>query len=186
MGMNGIFFTVFTLSVTVLIFKNPEGALSSMLNGGERALELTLTMVSVYAVWLGILKIAEDCGLTTSLARALKKPIRLLFGNVSPKAEEYIAMNLSANLLGMGGVATPMGIQAATELDKSGNTFASNMLFVLAATSIQLLPTSVIALRAQAGSSSPGDIIIPTLIATALSSAVGVALTCAVFWGKRK
>ncbi len=184
--MNGIFFTVFTLSVVTLIFKNPESALSAMLNGGERALELTLTMVSIYAVWLGILKIAENCGLTTSLARALKKPIKLLFGKVTPKAEEYIAMNLSANLLGMGGVATPMGIQAATELDRENNVFATNMLFVLAATSIQLLPTSVIALRAQAGSSSPGDIIIPTLIGTAISSAVGIALSFVIFWGKRK
>jgi len=183
--MNGIFFVIVTLSVAVLTFTNPEGALNSMLDGGSRAIELTLTMLAVYAVWLGILKIAEQCGITDKLARLLKKPIRLLFGNIGGKAQGYVAMNISANLLGMGGVATPMGISAAAELDKTGNTFASHMLFVLSATSIQLLPTSVIALRAEAGSAYPSDILLPSLIATAFSTALGVCLLY-MLCGKKK
>jgi len=174
-NMNGIFFAVVLISVLVLLIVDPGAALESMLSGGRQALELTLTMTAVYAVWLGLLKIAEDCGLTASLARLLKRPIRLLFGKVSDEAGEYIAMNLSANLLGMGGVATPMGIRAAEELDKAGNVFGMGMLFVLSATSIQLLPTSVIALRAEAGSINPGDIILPTLITTTLSTAAAAA-----------
>ncbi|MBP5308475.1 MAG: hypothetical protein J6Z34_05015 [Clostridia bacterium] len=170
--MNGIFFFLTTVSVAVMLFVRPDDVLSSMLKGGEKALELTLTMTAVYAVWMGALKIAENCGITEKLARALKKPVKFLFGNVSDKAEEYIAMNLSANLLGMGGVATPMGMAAAKELDRDGNVHAMGMLLALAATSIQLLPTSVISLRAEAGSAAPNDVILPTLIATSLSTAI--------------
>lgn len=185
--MSAIFFVIVLLSSLVLLFTSPEGVFSSLLSGGQKALDLTLTMTAVYAVWLGILKIAEDCGLTEKLAKALKKPIRFLFGNISSKAEEFVAMNLSANLLGMGGVATPMGISAAQELDKTDNIFAMGMLFVLSATSIQLLPTSVITLRAEAGSTAPSDIIFPTLIVTVIST----MLACVVFTllckkGKRK
>jgi len=105
--------------------------------------------------------------------------------NVSKKAEGFISMNLSANLLGMGGVATPMGIAAAKELDETGDVYAMNMLFAIAATSVQLLPTSVISLRAEAGSSSPGDIILPTLIATAISTALA-AVGVKIIAGRKK
>lgn len=172
--MNGIFFITIILSVAALLFFSPEGVLAAMLSGGERAFSLTVTMVAVYAVWLGILSVAESSGVTAGLARILKKPVRLLFGKTTDKAEEYIAMNLSANLLGMGGVATPMGIAAAEELDKNNCVYAMNMLFVLAATSIQLLPTTVISLRGEAGSASAGDIILPSLIATLFSTITGV------------
>ena len=183
--MNAIFLVLVTLSLGALIFVSPDEALTAMLGGGEKALQLTFTMTSVYALWLGILKIAEDCGLTGKLAKALSRPVKRLFGNISPKASEYAAMNISANLLGMGGIATPMGISAARELDTQGDIYAMNMLFVLAATSLQLLPTSVISLRAEAGSLSAGDVILPTLIATAVSTLVGVIAVTAVY-GKLK
>lgn len=185
--MSAIFFIIILLSSVSLLISSPESVFSSLLSGGQKALDLTLTMTAVYAVWLGVLKIAEDCGLTEKLAKALKKPIRFLFGNISPKAEEFVAMNLSANLLGMGGVATPMGISAAQELDKTDNLFAMGMLFVLSATSIQLLPTSVITLRAEAGSTTPSDIIIPTLLITAITTALACfAFTLICKKGKRK
>ena len=94
-------------------------------------------------------------------------------------------MNLSANLLGMGGVATPMGISAAREMDKEGNIYAMNVLFVLAATSIQLLPTSVIALRTETGSVSAEDIILPTLIATAFSTVLAVLAVKLIYRRKK-
>jgi spore maturation protein A len=168
--MNGIFSVIIILSVTVLLFTSPESAMSAMLSGGERAIELSLTMTAVYALWLGLLRLAESCGVTSGLSSLLRRPVRLIFGKTNKRAEELIAMNLSANLLGMGGVATPMGISAAEELDKQGNTYAMGMLLVLAATGIQLLPTSVIALRAEMGSTSPSDIILPTLAVTAITA----------------
>lgn len=182
--MNGIFFILLLCSIVTLLFSNPSMVMTAMLSGGEKALNLTLTMVSLYAVWLGLLQIASQCNLTEKLAKLLKKPIRLLFGRVSEKAEEYIAMNLSANLLGMGGVATPMGVNAISELDKDENLFAEGMLFVLASTSIQLLPTSVIALRESAGSLSSTDIIAPSLLATTISTVLGITLF--FMFGRRK
>ena len=183
--MNGIFFFLITVSVAALLFTSPDAALSSMLSGGEKALQLTLTMTAVYAVWMGLMKIAENCGLTGKIAKMLKRPVRKLFGNITEKAEGYVAMNLSANLLGMGGVATPMGINAARELDRTDDVYAMNMLFVLAATSIQLLPSSVISLRAEAGSASPNDIFLPTFISTFISTAVAV-FAVKLFSGNKK
>ncbi|MBQ9481679.1 MAG: hypothetical protein IJU84_05915 [Clostridia bacterium] len=183
--MNGIFFFLVTVSLAAMIFSSPDDALSSMLAGGEKALQLTVTMTAVYALWLGLIKIAEESGVIEKIARVMKKPIKLLFGNVSKKAEGFISMNLAANLLGMGGVATPMGIAAAKELDETGDVYAMNMLFAIAATSVQLLPTSVISLRAEAGSSSPGDIILPTLIATAISTALA-AVGVKIIAGRKK
>lgn len=184
--MNGIFFVIFLLSSAVLLVTSPDGILSSMLAGGQKAIELTVTMTAVYAVWLGILRVAEECGVTAKLAKILKKPVLLIFGKVSDKACEHISMNLSANLLGMGGVATPMGIAAAKELDSADNRYAMGMLLVIASTSIQLLPTSVITLRAEAGSASPGDIILPTVIATAFSTVFGCICFHLAFRRKRR
>ncbi len=91
---------------------------------------------------------------------------------------QAISMNLSVNLLGISGAATPYGIQAANLLDKTDNAeYASAMLFVLNATSLQLIPTSIIAVRVALGSASPNDIVLPTLLATSLSTIVGVLLT---------
>ena len=85
-------------------------------------------------------------------------------------------MNISCNLLGLGGAATPYAVKAVEELDKQSNDFAQKLLFVINATSIQILPTTVIALRAGAGSLSPSDIFLPSLICTAISTLTAVGL----------
>ena len=77
--MNGIFFVIFLLSSAVLLVTSPDGILSSMLAGGQKAIELTVTMTAVYAVWLGILRVAEECGVTAKLAKILKKLRGVLF-----------------------------------------------------------------------------------------------------------
>jgi spore maturation protein A len=96
-----------------------------------------------------------------------------------------ISINLSANLLGLGGAATPYGIKAAQLLDASPHAeYASCMLFALNATSIQLLPTSVVGIRAALGSGSPADIVLPTIICTTLSTVIAVTLTF-LFLGRK-
>ena len=85
-------------------------------------------------------------------------------------------MNLSCNLLGIGGAATPYAVKAIGELEKEKNGYAQKLLFVINATSIQILPTTVIALRASAGSVSPSDIFLPSLICTAVSTLTAVLL----------
>lgn len=183
--MNGIFFVLVSAAVAAAMFSSPSIVMDSLVAGGEKAVELTVTMTAVYAVWLGILGLAEKSGLTARIAHYLKKPIRWLFGRVSEKAAEDLTVNISANLLGMGGVATPMGVAAARELDAEGNVYAMNMLFVIAATSIQLLPTTIISLLSGAGSANPGRIILPSLLSTFISTAIGVA-GVRIFAGKHK
>ena len=183
--MNTIFFVVFTLSVSILTFVCPSKVLSSALSGTEKAVTLSISLTAVYALWLGIMKLAEKTGVNDFLAKVMKRPVRCLFGNIGKEAEKYAAMNISANLLGMGGVATPMGILAAKEMDKRGDEYAMSILFTLAATSIQLLPSNVIALRETAGSTSASDIILPTLITTVVSTFAAV-LTVSLIFRKKK
>lgn len=151
------------------------------MNSGKQAVELCIKLVGIYAVWLGFLQIAEDSGVSKFLANLLSPVTDLLFGKVSPKAKQYIATNLSANILGMGNACTPTGIMAMNELDKQNNkskiaSTAMIMLIVLNATSIQLLPTTIIGLRAEHNSLNPSDIIIPSLISTTISTIIGVFL----------
>ena len=98
-------------------------------------------------------------------------------GALPENAIEYMSVNISANILGMSGATTPMGIKAVKALDEYPDTdYAVTMFFVINATSVQLIPSSVLALRAQSGSASPSDIILPTILATLLSSVIGILL----------
>ena len=177
MSMNIIFALLLVLSTAVLIFTNPDSVLSAMLSGGEKALSLTLKMVVIYAVWLGVFELLEKSKLSNALAKALKPLNRFLFGKVPEKANDFMSLNISANMLGMSGATTPMGIKSIQELEKYPNTeYAITMFFVINATSIQIIPSSVMALRTSLGSTAPADIIIPTILATIVSTIVGVTL----------
>ncbi|MBR2499153.1 MAG: hypothetical protein IKB67_05525 [Clostridia bacterium] len=175
--MNVIFGLVLILSTAVMVFINPDGVLSAMLLGGEKALDLTMKMVVIYAVWLGVFALLEQSKLSNFFAKALKPVNKFLFGPLPEKASDFISLNISANMLGMSGATTPMGIKAIEELEKHPNTeYAITMFFVINATSIQIIPSSVMALRSSMGSLSPADIIIPTILATLISSIVGIIL----------
>ena len=175
--MNIIFGVSLCICTILLLFISPEGVLSAMLTGGQGALDLTLKLVVVYCVWLGVFKIMEKTNLSTRFAKLLTPLNKLLFGKVEKSANDYIALNISANILGVSGATTPMGIKAIKELDKDKNSdYAVAMFFVVNATSVQLIPSSVLALRTSLSSASPSDIILPTILATLLSSIVGVIL----------
>ena len=175
--MNAIFGVILILSTTVLLFADPEKVLSGFLAGGEKALALSLNLIVVYAVWLGVLNVFEKTGLSEKVAKLLKPANKLLFGTLPEKANDFISLNISANILGMSGATTPMGIKAIKELEKhSGTDYAITMFFVINATSIQLIPSSVLALRLKCGAQYPSDIILPTILATLLSSVIGVLL----------
>lgn len=175
--MNIIFGLVLLVSTLILLFCDPETTLTAMLTGGEKALSLTFKMVVIYAVWLGIFELLERTGLAKKLAKALKPVNKFLFGEVPDTANDYMSLNISANLLGMSGATTPMGIKSVQELEKhSGTQYAITMFFVINATSVQLIPSSVLALRASMGSVTPADIIIPTILSTLVSTVIGIIL----------
>ena len=162
----------------MLLWAGPENALTSMLGASTEAFKLSIDLCAVYAVWLGMLEIVEESGLSEKLARALRPLIRFMFKINDKEAEKLIALNMSANMLGLGNAATPMGIKAMKRLDDGSGiaTHAVIMLIVLNATSIQLLPSTIIGLRANAGSTSPADIILPTLISTLCTFVLGIML----------
>lgn len=175
--MNGIYAIIVITSLFMLTIKNPSEILPALNLGIEKAVSLSVQLFSVYALWLGVYELIKSGGIGRLIAKILKKPVEFIFGKTDERISELLCTNISANLLGIGGVATPAGIEAEMLLEKSGNEYQQNALFVLASSSIQLLPLSVISLRSGLGSVSPQDIILPTLLSTAVSATCGILLS---------
>lgn len=180
--MNIVFLILSLAGLAVLTFTNPERVFPTMISGAQEAVELSLKLLAVYSVWMSVLKLMEQTGLDKKLSRLLKPLTKRLFKGESDEAHTYISINLASNMLGMGGAATPAGINAMKLMDKGGERISANMslLVVITSSSIQLIPATVIALRAQGGSSTPADIFLPTLIATFSSTVIAIIL-CKVF-----
>ena len=174
--MNLIFSAIFIVSAISLCFLSPNDVLLAMTNGANKSVQLAIGLFSIYAVWSGILQIAEKSGLLKKLSKLLKPIVNRLFKNIDDKTHDLIAVNLSANLLGMGGIATPAGIDATTKMTQNSNHDGACLLFVLASTSLQLLPTTVVSIRQSFGSVNPFDIFLPSLISSAISTTVGILL----------
>lgn len=176
--MNLFWLLMMLSSILVLLITNPSAVLSEMLGASADTLELCIELCAVYAVWLGIMELVDASGLSEKLAKLLRPLIKKIFKVDDAETQKIIALNVSANMLGLGNASTPMGIKAMQKLDDGSGkaNFAMIMLVVLNATSIQLLPTTVIGLRASAGSENPSDIIIPTLIATFCTTVLGIFL----------
>jgi spore maturation protein SpmA/spore maturation protein SpmB len=160
----------------------PMDALSrAMIDSATGAVELALGLVGVMALFLGLMKIAEQGGLLRILARLIRPLMVRLFPDVPADHPAMGAMilNMSANMLGLGNAATPFGIKAMQELDRlnpcKGSATDSMVLFLAINTSsITLLPTGVIALRASAGSADPAGILPTTLFATVCSTLAAI------------
>ena len=164
----------------------PESALSIMLGGAKSAIGLSVSLCAIYTVWLSVLQVIDKTGMGKALSKAFRPLTKKLFKGESDLALEYITLNFSANLLGMGGAATPLGIKAMEYMQDGTERASDNMILfvVINATSIQLLPATIIGLRASKGSASASDIILPSLIATTFSTLIGVIL-CKVFSSKK-
>ena len=176
--MNIFWLMMMLSSILVLLITNPSAMLSEMIGASTSALELCFELVAVYVVWLGFIELIDASGLSDKLAKLLRPLIKKIFKVDNEEIQKIIALNVSANMLGVGNAATPMGIRAMQALDDGSGkaTFAMIMLVVINATSIQLLPTTVIGLRSSAGSENPADIILPTLIVTITTTVLGILL----------
>lgn len=146
-----------------------------------KAVTLAIGLAGVMTLWLGLLRVAEEAGLVRALARAARPLMRRLFPAVPPEhpAMGAMLMNISANLLGLGNAATPFGVKAMQELEalnrhKGTASDAQALFCALNTASVQLIPASVIALRASAGSRAPGEIIGATLLASLCGAATAV------------
>ena len=154
---------------------------NAAIDSSKEAVELAITLVGVIALWTGIMKIAETSGLIKSLTTKMKPILRFLFPDVPDNhpAKKYIATNMIANVLGLGWAATPPGLKAMKELQKLNpqKQVASKAMctfLIINISSVQLLPINIIAYRSQYGSANPTEIIGPALLATIVSTLVGV------------
>ena len=155
---------------------------TALLTGGEEAVSLCLSLAGAYAFFGGLLGVMRESGITTALAVKLRKPIMYLFAFEpgEERALSDICVNLSADMLGMGGAALPAGLSAmrtmAQAAEKAEPSRAMLLFLVMNMCSVQLLPTTMIALRAQAGARNPSDIMGPVLAVTAVSNLTGIAI----------
>ncbi len=152
----------------------------SMLAAARDGVGAALSMAGGFAFFCGLIAIPKRAGAVGALARWVSPLLRRLMGTELPgDALEYVTLNLTANLLGLGNAATPMGVEAARRMAAGGEA-ASDALclfLVINASSVQLLPSTVVSLRAAAGSAAPGAIVGPTILATGISTLVGI-LSC--------
>ena len=149
------------------------------LSGAQSAVELSLSMAGVLCLWSGVMEIMNVCGLSGSLARAFRPLLRRLLPEASQDSETLAAVsaNVSANLLGLGNAATPLGIRAARRMARGCGGVASDelcQLVVLNTASIQLLPATIASVRAAAGCRTPFDILPAVWFSSVLSVAAGL------------
>ena len=169
--------------VLSVIFGLATGQLDAVseaaLSGASSAVELSLTMAGVLCLWSGVMEIMNVCGISGGLARLFRPLLRCLLPQASRDSETLAAVsaNVSANLLGLGNAATPLGIQAARRMARGCDGIASDelcLLVVLNTASIQLLPATIASVRAAAGCQTPFDILPAVWISSALSVAAGL------------
>ena len=151
----------------------------------QAAVELCVSIAGMLCLWTGVMEVMRRSGLAEGLSRLLRPVLSLLFPQVSGDrgVMDSISANVSANLLGLGNAATPLGIEAVRRMERKSPGTASDamcMLVVCNTASIQLIPTTVASVRAAAGSSAPFDILPAVWLASALSVGVGIA-ACKLF-----
>ncbi|MGN0608861.1 MAG: nucleoside recognition domain-containing protein [Oscillospiraceae bacterium] len=180
--MNKIFAAMIILSVICSIFTGRTAEVSdAAINSCVEAVELFIYLIGGMCMWGGLMKIAEKSKLTDKIAAAFRPLARLIFKDIdlNGKAFHAICLNVTANMLGLGNAATPLGIEAMKALEKEDNacgTASRNMVVftVLNTASITLIPTTAASLRSKHGSESPMDILPCVLITSAAALAVGL------------
>ena len=158
---------------------------AAAVEGAQAAVELCVSIAGMLCLWTGVMEVMRRSGLAEGLSRLLRPVLSLLFPQVSGDrgVMDSISANVSANLLGLGNAATPLGIEAVRRMERKSPGTASDamcMLVVCNTASIQLIPTTVASVRAAAGSSSPFDILPAVWLASALSVGVGIS-ACKLF-----
>lgn len=175
--MNILFAIIFIISNAVLLCLAPDAFLSTLLDATSKSATLCISLVATYSVWLGLMRVWEDSGVSRQISKLLKPMAKRLFVTKEEQTLNAICMNMSVNMLGISGAGTPYGVKSATLLDKTPSAERDScMLFVLNATSLQLIPTSMIGLRTALGSVNPSAVILPTFITTLFSTVLGVLL----------
>ncbi|MCX7615364.1 MAG: spore maturation protein A [Clostridiales bacterium] len=178
---------VFATIMGVISGRIPEVSIA-ITKGASGAVELILSIIGIMCLWSGIMRVLSESGLASKIARMMRPVLKLLFRNAANDQEalELISGNITANLLGLANAATPIGLKAADRLQKiSGGKEASDELItfiVINTASIQLIPTTVAAVRSMLGSAKPYDILPAVWLSSSISVTAG--LTAAFLFRK--
>ncbi|MGI6667975.1 MAG: nucleoside recognition domain-containing protein [Acetivibrionales bacterium] len=158
-----------------------EAVTNAAFSSAGKAVELCIGLLGIICLWSGLMKIMEKSGLVDIIAKLARPVLKLLFPQIKDncKALGAVVLNLAANFMGLGNAATPLGIKAMIELQKAngGNDTASDamcMFLVLNTSAIQLIPSTIIALRNEAGSAAPAEITACIWFASACATLTGV------------
>jgi Uncharacterized membrane protein, required for spore maturation in B.subtilis. len=185
MGENMInyiwFFLIFFGILVGLLTGNGELISKAIISSSGNTVTFIIELTGIMCFWCGVMKVAENSGLTEKLSKLLKPILKRIFKEAAKdeRALGAIVMNLTANMMGLSNAATPFGIKAMEEMDRLNldKETASNdmaLFLVLNATCIQLVPSTIISIRAACNSVNPGIIILPTIASTATAAIVGV------------
>lgn len=182
--VNKIWFFFISLGIIFCLFNNNVDVLNrEILESGKTALDMTMKIFPVMALWLGISKIAEVSGLLKKLSIKLSSVLKYIFPEI-PKGHpslSYISSNIIANMFGLGNAATPFGIKAMHSLqelnDKKDTASRSMITFLVLNTSgVTLIPTTIISLRMMYSSINPTSIVLPCIIITIISTVSGLLM----------
>lgn len=191
--MNYIFASMIILSFFCAVSRGSITELSgAIIACTADAVELILKLGGMIIFWSGLTAIAEKSGLTLIIGRLLSPVLKLLFPKLSDeKAKSAISMNITANLLGLGNAATPLGIEAMKRLkavSPNSDTASDDMIrfVVINSAAVHLVPSTVALLRQQHGSGAPTEILLPSLINSVIALSGGIILTALLKRGKRK
>lgn len=184
--MNYIFYFLVVISIIAgAVNGRLSDVVSAVLSGAELSVKVAFSLIGIMAFWLGIMKIAQECGLINIIAKMIKPITKRLFDEIPENSPAIgdIAMSISANAFGLTNAATPIGIKAMEELQKHNNdkTSASDsmcMFLAMNTAGFQIIPATVIAVLTGIGYKNPTEIIVPTLIVTT------IAFVCAIFLAK--
>lgn len=185
----GFFFVAFAVAVVETLTGGNLSIWSDIMNASfssaKTAFEISLGLTGVLSLWLGLMKIGERGGVISVFARFTSPFFSRLFPDIPKNSPVFgsIFMNFSANMLGLDNAATPLGLKAMREMqeinpDKEKASNPMIMFLVLNTTGLTLVPISVMVYRAQMGAANPSDIFLPILIATYVSTLIGLVITC--------
>ena len=163
-----------------LITGTGDMLLASTLSGAQDAIDLCIRLVGTMALWSGLFRIAQKAGLLTVLSRWMRPITRLLFRDVHDgEVLSHVTTNMVSNLIGLGNAATPAGLAAMKRMGKNSNgtpTAAMAVFCVINGASLQLIPTTIISMRADAGSAMPADIVTCVWLTSIVAALVGIVL----------
>ena len=194
--MNYIFYALIVISIIAgAINGKLSDVVNAILSGAELSVKVAFSLIGIMAFWLGMMKIAEKCGLISLIAKLIKPITKRIFSEIPENSPAIgdIAMNFSANAFGLSNAATPMGLKTMEELqkhniDKSSASNAMCMLLAMNTAGFQLIPATVIAVLISIGYKNPTEIIAPTLLVTTIAfvSAIILAKVFEKFWAPQK